>query len=590
LFRLAAGAFRQQQPSGERDVQIGEGEHMPEERGTPLRARSGRARRAGALLALAVAATALVAGCGGSSNDGGGRLAAGEGTDAAGGSTAEVAQVKWAYNASLQALNVITAPDATSGSIVANVAQGLLAYGKDGDLEPALASSWRQVSPTVYRYTLRRGVRFSNGEPVTPDDVVGSMRNAMDPRTGGASASFYLSVRSIEETAPHEITVTLRQPDVAWKFTPAHYSGWVYEQDAMRRAGSKFGGPQGIPIGSGPYKLTSISSDGVTLVRNTHYRGPATPTVERVAVDFIADDATRLAAMQSGDVDGTFLVPLQDTPQWQAVPSLELLSVGSPNQAYMFFNTTRAPFDDVHVRRALMYAFNREAVVRSLLHGNARVAYTIVPPQLWSNTGLAPEEVEARRGELGPTYPYDMEKARQELAQSRHPRGFDVSVKYTGTYAEIGAGMQVLAESLKELGVDLRLDLITDADFAKLFVPRPDFDLVAGVGAADYPDPLGLMNQTLCSCQAVPNGFNMSGYVDRQLDELLAEAAAAEAESPERVDTIVETLAIANEQLPFTSLWWDNSVAAVNRRLVLTDYGFWSSFLTPWMANIRAAS
>ncbi len=561
---------------------------MPEEWGAMVRARdSRRVRRLVTALALAAVAVLFVA-CGGS--DAGGRLAATDGTDAGQGSTAELAEVTWTYNASLQALNLVSSPDATSVSIAANVAQGLLVYDKDGNLHPSLASAWRQVSPTEYRYTLRRDVRFSDGKPVTPEDVLHSMRFAMDPRTGGASASFYLSVKSIEETAPYEITVTLSHPDASWKFTPAHYSGWVYEKDAMERAGSKFGGPQGIPIGSGPYKLTRISSDGVTLVRNPYYRGPATPKVERVNVDFIADDATRLAAMQSGDVDGTFLVPLQQTSQWQQVPSLKLLSVGSPNQAYMFFNTTRAPFDDVHVRRALMYAFNREAVVRNLLHGNARVAYTIVPPELWANTGLSPSEVEARRGDLGPSYPYDIEKAKAELAQSRYPRGFTASVKYTSANAEIGAGMQVLAESLKQLNVNLRLQLITDADFAKLFVPRPDFDLVAGLGSADYPDPLGLMNQTLCSCQAVPNGFNMSGYVDKRLDGLLGKAAEGDADSPSRVDTLVDALAIANEELSFTSLWWDNAVAAVNTKLVLTDYGFWSGFLTPWMANIRAAS
>ncbi len=565
---------------------------MPEECGdTCVRtARRGARRvRSTAVAALAALLVAVVAGCGGSGSDGGGRLATTNGTDTRAASSADVPEVTWAYSASVQGLNVITAPDATAGSIVANVAQGLLTYDKDGGLHPSLASSWKEVSPTEYRYTLRSGVRFSDGKPVTVDDVLHSMHFAMDPRTGGASASFYLSVKSIDQTGPQEITVTLRHPDVAWKFTPAHYSGWVFEKDAMERAGSKFGGPQGIPVGSGPYKLTRISGDGVTLVRNSYYRGPATPTVEKVNVDFITDDATRLAAMQSGDVDGTFLIPLQDTSQWQAVPSLQLLSVGSPNQAYMFFNTTHAPFDDVHVRRALMYAFNRDAITRGLLHGNARVAYTIVPPELWANTGLSPSEVEARRGDLGPSYPYDMEKAKEELAKSRYARGFSASVRYTGTYTEIGAGMQVLAESLKQLNVDLRLRQITDADFAKLFVPRPDFDLVAGLGSADYPDPLGLMNQTLCSCQAVPNGFNMSGYVDRRIDAMLADAAG-DPDNASRVETMIKTLAIANEQLTFASLWWDNSVAAVDRRLVLTDYGFWSSFLTPWMANIRAAS
>ncbi len=564
---------------------------MPEEcGGTCVRTRRRGARRVRLTAAAALAAllAAIVAGCGGSGSDGAGRLPTTNSADTRAASTAEVPEVTWAFNASLQALNTITSPDGTSVSLVANVAQSLLAYDKDGNLRPSLASSWREVSPTEYRYTLRSGVRFSDGRPVTPEDILYSMHFEMDPRTGGALASYYLSVKSIDQTAPNEITVTLKHPDPGWKYTPAHGSGWIYEKAALVRAGSKFGGPRGLPIGSGPYKITQFSSDHATFVRNPYYAGPR-PKVARVTVSFITDDATRLAAMQSGDVDGTFTVPLEDTPQWQKVPSVELLSVGSPNLTFMFFNTTRAPFDDVHVRRALMYAFNREAVVRNLLHGNARVANTIMPPELWVNEGLRPADVEARSADLGPEYPYDIAKAKAELAKSRYPRGFATTVVYTGASAEVGTGMQVLAQSLKELNVDLKLRTITDADFAKLFVPKPDFDLVAAPGAADYPDPLNLMGQALCSCQAVPNGFNMSGYVNKRLDSLIA-SATADPNASTRVDKIMQGLAIANEQLPFTTLWWDNSVAAVNKKLVLTNYGVWSSFLTPWMADIRAAA
>jgi peptide/nickel transport system substrate-binding protein len=563
---------------------------MPEERGgarTRTRRWDAHRVRATAAAALTALAAALAAGCG-SGSDSAGRLPTTNGTGSGRASEAAVPEVTWAYNASLQALNVITAPDATSVSLVANVAQGLLAYDRDGNLKPSLASSWRAVSPTEYRYTLRKGVRFSDGKLVTPADVLYSMRSAMSPDTGGAASSFYLSVLSIDQTGPDQITVKLRHPDPGWKYTPAHWSSWVYEKAAKVKAGSKFGGPRGIPIGSGPYEITQFSSDHVTFVRNDEYAGPR-PKAERVVVNFIADDATRLAAMQSGDIDGTFMVPLEDTPQWQKVPGIDLLSVGSPNITYLFFNTTRPPFDDVHVRRALMYAFNREAVVRNLLHGNARVANTIVPPELWVNENLTPEQVEARSADLGPEYPYDIDKAKAELAKSRYPRGFSTTVIYTGASAEVGTGMQVLAQSLKELNVDLKLRTITDADFAKLFVPRPDFTLVAGPGAADYPDPLNLMGQTLCSCQAVPNGFNMSGYKNEQLDSLIADATA-DPDATSRVDKIMQGLAIANEQLPFTVLWWDNSVAAVSRRLVLVDYGFWSSFLTPWMASIHAAA
>ncbi len=527
-----------------------------------------------------------VAGCGGS---GGSTAALSTGSSASAKvSSAAVPQVTWAFNASLQALNISTNPDNTSISLLANVLQGLLAYDAGGSLHPSLASSWHVVSPVVYTYTFRSGVRFSDGHPVRLADVLYSMRRAMNPKTGGAASSFYQSVKSIDQVGTNQIKVTLRHPDPGWKYTPGHYSGWVYEKAAAIRAGSSFGGPRGIPIGSGPYKIAQIvPGDHVTFVRNSYYSGPR-PKVARVVVRFIGDDATRLAAIQSGDIDGTFLVPLQDTPQWKQVSSINLLSAPSSNNSFVFFNVTRKPFDDVHVRRALMYAFNRAAVVHSVLHDNARVATTLVPPELWVNEGLTAAQVDARSSELGMNYPYDMAKAKAELAASNYPHGFSTSVVYTSDSAEVGTGLQVLAQSLQQLNVHLKLHLLSDAAFGNLFVPHPDFTLLAGPGSGDYPDPLNQMGEVYCSCQAPPNGFNVSGYKNPVEDRLITEATA-NPDTASRVTQIMQGLAIGARDLPFAALWWDNAVAAVSKKLVLTNYGIWT-LLTPWMANIGAAA
>lgn len=540
-------------------------------------------RRPWALLVLALALVIglVLGGCmGGDDENGGGvESASTEGVEL---SSTEVPEVTLGLTAPDLSVNLLTGPTIPNISLMANVVQGLVALDSAGELVPAIASEWEQVNPTTYVYKLDPEQRFSNGDPVTAEDVVFSMRYAMDPKTGSVTSSFYLNVKSIDQTGPDEVTVKLKTPDPTWDYVPGQYPGWIYEKDSLKAAGENLGSPDGIPIGSGPYKITEFTADRVVFERNEHYAGEQ-PPVAKFTVRLIDDDSTRLAAMQSGDIDGALYVPLQSTRQWQELPDTELYSATTPNLDLIWFNTTKAPFDDPHVRRAVMYAFNREAVVDNVLGGNATVAMPQVLPDMWVNE-MSVEEAEAREDEMGPLYEYDMEKAADELAQSKYPDGFDATVYTTASAPELALAMQGLQQSLSELGINLTVREISDVNYYDR-ASSGNFEMLSSTGSFDYPDPLGYYYLVNCGCAAAPEGFNFSRYANDHVDQLFEEAYA-DTNDESRVDKIVEIVRTVSEDAPSPTLWFRNSVTALRSGLVLTDLGPWTTWVTPWMAKI----
>lgn len=539
------------------------------------------------LLVLAFALSSILTGCLGSDDDDGSSQAVPEraaGTEEA--SQEEVAEVTWAFPGSAIPTVAQTAPNFLAAiSIQMNVEEGLLSYGSDGALKPGIAESWEQTSPTVYEYKLDPDRRFSDGSPVTMEDVIYSFETAADTEKGSWLSSFFTNVESFEDAGEDTLRVTLKRPDVDWQYVPGHLVSLIHQKATAVETRSTPAKPRGIQIGSGPYMVEDIASDSITLARNPHYAGEVKPTVETIVVRFIPDDATRLAAIQAGDIDGTFLVPLTSTPEWEQVDTINVLSVPTHTYLNMGFNHRKAPFDDAHARRAVMWAFNREAIVERVLNGNARAANTLLPPELWQGAGLSAEDVEARSDELGTDYTFDLEKAKEELAQSKTPDGFSATVIYSNTLTEAGLGMQVLAQDLKKIGVDLRLREVSDAQLAETTEARKH-DIYISAGGADWPDPLSLMEY---SYQDPPNGGSSSGYKNPELVKLMSEAAANQ-DQEERANQLFEGLAIGSEDLPWPTIWWHNAVVGVSKELVLTDFGPWTMLQTPWMANVRAAA
>lgn len=179
------------------------------------------------------------------------------------------------------------------------VQKGTLAFRDDLALEPASADKWEQVDPTTIKYHQRSGVKFGDGSPLMADDIVATFTFHMSPDFGSQLASFYNSVATVEATAPDEVAVKLKAPNVQFAHTAAHMAGFAFKTEQL--ADKNVGTPEVLPLGTGPYKLVEfVPTDHAILEARDDYWGPK-PVVKRITFQAIPDRRARLLAMQNGN-------------------------------------------------------------------------------------------------------------------------------------------------------------------------------------------------------------------------------------------------------------------------------------------------
>ena len=184
----------------------------------------------------------------------------------------------------------------------------LLYYTGDGDLVNGAAESWVATSPTTYVYTLKEGLKFSDGTDVTAEDVKFSIDMQSDPAVASKGSFLFENVKEVTVDG-QDITVELNSPDSLWKFIPSHMMTYIVSQADVEANLAAYGTPEHFPLGSGPYMVEEFVPDShITLVRNPFYEGDA-PSFDTIRFPIIPDPQTRFLAMQAGDIDGTFRVP-----------------------------------------------------------------------------------------------------------------------------------------------------------------------------------------------------------------------------------------------------------------------------------------
>jgi peptide/nickel transport system substrate-binding protein len=299
----------------------------------------------------------------------------------------------------------------------ANWSEHLVKLGPDGHVEPWLAQSVTQPTPTVYVYHLRHGVDFWDGDEMTSADVV----NALDyDRTPSSyQATYFTNVASIAASGRYTVVITLKRPDAGWMPVLATVGG-IFEKKFQQEHGASFGKPGVGLMDTGPMEIQSFDpTTGVELTANPHYWGGPV-SVKHISVKFFSDDTTLALAMRAGEIDIAYP---QSTTHFQSTCGCKVTSAPGDTSADVVMNVTMAPWNNIHVRRAVAYAIDRPAEV-------AESADPSTPDT--SNSILTPGELGtlARKAQVTallnslPAYPYNLAKAKAELAQSPYPHGF----------------------------------------------------------------------------------------------------------------------------------------------------------------------
>jgi len=479
-----------------------------------------------------------------------------------------VDHVTFALNSGIPNLFIPNAWLISTGAAMSLVQSGLLAFDTDLKLGPAIADEWSQPDPTTYVFHLRPDVMFSDGTALTAEDVVYSMEWNIDPANASQLAAFYAGVESIVATSDSEITIKLSEPNAQFIYTVAHMSGFVFSKSQYEKDPKNFGTPALIPVGTGPYKVVSFTPDqSVTLSVNPHYYGEQ-PKVASITLKTFTDAQAVQLAMRSGQIDGAFEVPITSINQWKQIDSAQVITEPSLNVLMLVMNVTRPPFNDVHVRRAVWHAIDREGLVKAALKGYGEVANAINPPEMWANL-KSPDDVRTFYDTLTPPE-FDMAKAKAEMAKSKYPKGFSISTQISSTVALMAPIAESLTNTLGELGIKLSVTTVDSSVYFSSYINQKNNFYVRAY-APDFPDPVNYPYLFLYGANAVKNGMNAAEFKNPGFDGAIDTGLTA-ADPQARIDAIEQALRIVDDQVPIAPIFFTDTAVAVSNRLQLNDF------------------
>nr|BFD96001.1 hypothetical protein KitaXyl93_73610 [Kitasatospora sp. Xyl93] len=287
-------------------------------------------------------------------------------------------------------------------------------------------------------------------------------------------------------------------------------------------------------------------------------------------VTTITDPETLRLAVSSGEVDGTVQVPPRDIRKWAPLKDVRTRFYAGNSIAFLALNVTYGPLADVHVRRAVAHAVNREATQRLVVGAKASPATTILThPMLRALYG---DDFQSAVDRL-PRYPYDLAAARDELAKSAYPHGFELPADYS-TGNNTADALQALTADLAKIGIKLKLNPLPDDGYRAKRI-RHD-GLTLGMSDLSYatPDPGELLPDLVSSVGAKPYGFNFAQFRSPRLDTRVDTVLALK-DGEERRQAVTEILTETAEQAAYIPLYSVDSGIALNKRFT-ENVGVWT--------------
>jgi peptide/nickel transport system substrate-binding protein len=496
---------------------------------------------------------------------------------------AGIPQLTWGVPQTIRSLDYTHSGDPGTASVVFLAMEPLVKYDAQGHLTPDLASSFFTPNPTTYVYNLRKGVEFSDGQPLTTADVIYSLQQSASTKAGSQLATFFASVKSMKATGPNQVTIKLKGPNPFFRYSLAVTP--IGEKAFWSQHLKDIGTSGVMNIGTGPFKFVTFTPDqGVTLVPNDSYWGKK-PAIQNLNLKFITDPNTMLLAIRSHQVDGTFKAPQDQIADYKSLSGVNVSLVPEQLAAYYSLDVEDPPFTDIHVRRAFAYATDKAGMVKAVLRGYGQPAPTMPPPQQWGDL-MSQAKVRALYSSL-PQYSFSLAKAKTELAQSKYPNGFTTSVTFPDAHPELGKAMLVLAQDLKSIGVTLNVKQIPISQWLNTLYTHPKpMGMQVGNWSVDYPDPADALSLIYPSANATKNSFNTANYKNPKMDALINEQNKSVTLS-QRAAIIAKALRLAATDVPYIPLWYQQFAVALNSKYRYSNVSTWYEY-QPWAEDISA--
>ncbi|UXH77084.1 ABC transporter substrate-binding protein [Roseateles amylovorans] len=478
---------------------------------------------------------------------------------AAGGASA--AALRWAAQNDVLTLDPHSQDHTTTSAILQHAYEGLTRYNEQWEVEPCLATKWTTVSPTQWRFELRRGVKFHDGSPFTADDVIFSFQRIRQPQ--GTMQIYVTGIKEIKKIDDYTIDLILEAPQPILLRNLIDFrimsKTWAEKNKATQQADYKSKDENFASrnaSGTGPFKITGWQPDQkVTMEVNKSWWDKPRGNITELSYLPIKSDPTRVAALVTGDVDMLTDVPVQDVLKLKQDPKLKVIE--GPETRTIFFAMDlgsdelrgasvkgKNPFKDARVREALSLAIDREAIKRSIMRGMSVPAALMVAPG-----------VNGHAADIDKPLPPDLPKARKLLAEAGYPSGFEVPLNCPNNrYINDEEICLAVVSMWSKIGIQARLVAQPMSQHSQLFqrFESPLFMLGWGVSTRDALYSLQALAHTRTGGGA-DGSFNFSKVSDATLDKLI-DAAKSETDAVKRDALLRDALLRVRDQHLFIPL------------------------------------
>ncbi len=440
-----------------------------------------------------------------------------------------------------------------TGALLYPMYETLVEFDENMEVVPALATEWQHSEDgTEWTFTLRQGVAFHDGTPFNANAVKATFDRVINPENGLASyGRFSAVINRVEVINDFTVKFYLNDPYPAFTRFITMSGASIISPKAIAELGADLAHEA---VGTGPYKFVKwVSGERVVMERNTKYwRG--TPEVEQLVWKWSPEHSVMSMAIQTGEVDVVFPVPPAYAVSLGKIPSVVVQASPSNRVLWLALNTLYKPLSDARVRQALNYATDREGLVKSIMWGHGKPANSPVGP---SDFGYDP---------ACPASPYNIEKAKELLAEAGYGKGFNLSITVQEAEAPIAEALQGM---WAKIGVNVIVDLKEYGLWADVVFSPPDKNptqsVIASWAAGTYDADM-ILTPLFHTKNWAPTGANLGFYSNTRVDELLNQGAS-ETDPVARMRIYSEAQRIIHDEGAHVSLYYVSNLVAMQKNV-----------------------
>jgi len=432
-------------------------------------------------------------------------------------------------------------------TILAYISERLCEFNmSQGKFIPVLATSWTRPDKLTWRFTLRKGVYFHNGEPFTAEAVKFTIDSMKDPDKAWTNASWVGDIVEAKIVDDYTVDLITQKPSRSMLANLGYL--FIMPPKASKELGDRFGVQ---PIGTGKFVLEKYyPNERIVLKRNEKYWGQK-PKLEKITAKILPEDATRMAALETGEVSLIPNLSPDAIPRMKANPKLSVV-VGDPARImHVAFILGRKPFDDLRVREAFNYAVDRQAIVDTVMMGLATVADAhLYHP---SSPGFNPNLKH---------YTYDPEKAKKLLAEAGYPNGITVTFGCpNGRYLRDRMVCEALVGQMAQAGITVKLEAMEWGTFWSRAITNHEFDMFF----LGWISPESPYTQLTWWFRTDPKS-SKSNYSNPEVDKLLIESQNVMTDE-EEARIYSEIQEVIWHDLPWISLYFSPKIYGMDASL-----------------------